>query len=47
MMAPRENDGESVREINISNVPNQGLGYYDKNSKLVLVSDANMQLLGR
>ena len=46
-MAPRDNgdDGE-LREIVLSNVLNKGLGYYDRNSKLMVVSDVNMQLLG-
>ena len=46
-MAPRANKSDDdLREIAISNVPNQGLGYYDRNSKLVLVSDVNLQLIG-
>jgi hypothetical protein len=38
-MAPRSDraDGEppELREIVLSNIPDQGLGYYDKNYKLV------------
>ena len=49
-MAPRSDraDGEppELREIILSNIPDQGLGYYDKNSKLVRVSDVNLQLIG-
>ena len=46
-MAPRATGrDEEIREIAISNVPNRGLGYYDRNSKLVLVSDVNLQLIG-
>ena len=48
-MAPRyeRTDGDpTLREILLSNVPSQGLGYYDKNAKLVLVSDVNLQLIG-
>ena len=49
-MAPRSDisNGEppELREIVLSNVPGQGLGYYDKSSKLVVVSDVNLQLIG-
>jgi hypothetical protein len=46
-MAPRaERPDETLREIAISNVPNRGLGYYDRNSKLILVSDVNLKLIG-
>ena len=49
-MAPRSNraDGDppELRKIILSNIPDQGLGYYDKNSKLVRVSDVNLQLIG-
>ena len=47
-MPPRaETDPASEKhEIVLSNVVNQGLGYYDKNSQLKIVSEANLQLLG-
>ena len=46
-MAPRANeDPPELREIELANVPNQGLGYHDKNNKIVLVSDVNLQLVG-
>ena len=47
-MAPRadKSGGESLGEIVLANVPGRGLGYYDKNSKLVLVSEVNLQLVG-
>ena len=49
-MAPRSDSSENVaddsREILLSNVPNQGLGYYDRNNQLVMVSDVNLQLIG-
>ena len=49
-MAPRSDrtDGEppDLREIVLSNVPKKGLGYYDRTSKLVMVSDVNLQLIG-
>ena len=46
-MAPRvSEDPPELREIILSNVPNKGLGYYDKNNQLVLVSDVNLQLVG-
>ena len=35
-----------LRDIELANVPNQDLGYHDKNNKVVLVSDANLQLVG-
>ena len=46
-MAPHANtsDGE-LREIVLSNVSNRGLGYYDRISKLTLVTDVNLQLIG-
>ena len=46
-MAPRsEDEPPELREIVLSNVPNKGLGYYDKNSQLFTVSDVNLQLIG-
>ena len=45
-MAPRVDRDDDLREIALANVPNRGLGYYDKNSKLVLVTDVNLQLIG-
>ena len=47
-MAPRTNsdDPPELREIVLANVPNKGLGYYDRESKLVMVSDVNLQLVG-
>jgi hypothetical protein len=46
-MAPRaEIDPPDQHEIVLSNVANQGLGYYDKNAQLKIVSEANLQLLG-
>ena len=41
-MAPTE----ETQEIVLSNVLNQGLGYYDKSSQLKIVSDVNLQLVG-
>jgi hypothetical protein len=47
MAPPQSNDDPpEIREIVLSNVANQGLGYYDKSSQLVLVSDVNLQLVG-
>ena len=48
-MAPRADRSEedpSHREIVLANVPGRGLGYYDKNSKLVMVTEVNLQLVG-
>ena len=45
-MAPRVDRDDDIREIALANVPNRGLGNYDKNSKLVLVTDVNLQLIG-
>ena len=47
-MAPRadKSGGESLGEIVLANVPGRGLGYYDKNAKLVMVSEVNLQLVG-
>ena len=41
-----ENVSDESREILLSNVPNRGLGYYDKNNQLVMVADVNLQLVG-
>ena len=46
VMAPRVEKDDDLREIALANVPNCGLGYYDKNSKLVLVTDVNLQPIG-
>ena len=43
---PLDNVSDESREILLSNVPNRGLGYYDKNNQLVMVSDVNLQLIG-
>ena len=46
-MAPRaEIEAPDQHEIVLSNVANHGLGYYDKNAELKIVSEANLQLLG-
>ena len=46
-MAPRaEIDAPDQHEIVLANVANHGLGYYDKNAELKIVSEANLQLLG-
>ena len=47
-MAPRtsEKENSELRDVVLSNIPDQGLGYYDKNKKLIRVSDINLQLIG-
>ena len=46
-MGPRATeDPPELCKIELANVPNQGLGYHDRNNKVVLVSDANVQLVG-
>ena len=47
VMGPKASEEPlELRDIELANVPNQGLGYHDKNNKVVLVSDANLQLVG-
>ena len=47
-MAPRirQDDPPEIREIALGNVPGQGLGYKDKDGKIVMVADVNLQLIG-
>lgn len=46
-MAPRVRlDDPSIRDVHLSNVPGKGLGYYDRDGKLVMVADVSLQLLG-
>ena len=45
-MAPRANDTTEILQLRLANVPGRGLGYYDKDSKLVVVSSVSLKLLG-
>ena len=45
-MAPRANDSVDVQQLRLANVPDKGLGYYDKDSRLVIVSSVSLKLIG-
>ena len=45
-MAPRANDSVDVQQLRLVNVPDKGLGYYDKDSRLVIVSSVSLKLIG-
>ena len=46
IMAPRANDTADIQQLRIANVPGKGLGYYDKDSRLVIVASVSLKLLG-
>ena len=43
---PRQDDPPEVRDIVLGNVPGEGLGFRDRDGKLVMVADVNLQLIG-
>ena len=46
-MAPRARNNEpDIQQLRLANVPDKGLGYYDKESRLVMVSNVSLKLLG-
>ena len=50
-MAPRANrdpdhDPTEVHQLRLSNVEGKGLGYYDKDSRLIMVSAVSLKLIG-
>ena len=45
-MAPRADDSVEIQQLRLANVPGRGLGYYDKDSRLVMVSNVSLKLLG-
>ena len=46
-MSPRAIRSDvDVHQLRLANVPEKGLGYYDKESRLVIVSSVSLKLLG-
>ena len=46
-MSPRAIRSDvDVHQLWLANVPEKGLGYYDKESRLVIVSSVSLKLLG-
>lgn len=46
-MSPRARKSDvDVQQLRLANVPEKGLGYYDMESRLVIVSSVSLKLLG-
>ena len=45
-MAPRADDSSEFQLLRLANVQGRGLGFYDKDLRLVMVSSVSLKLLG-
>lgn len=45
-MAPAANDSLDIQQLRLGHVPEKGLGYYDRENRLVMATSVSLKLLG-